>query len=153
MSVNECCAARPISPSGSGWVLSLLTVLLLTAGCGEEDFVRGQVTLDGKPLAQGSIRFIPSQRGQGTAVGGKITDGWYSLSGKAFPAVGSNRVEIRANRKTGQMVQDPYGPPGEMMETSEQAVATEYNDESTLKFEVKPGANEANWEVESRELE
>ena len=139
--------ARPVRAA-----LAILTALLCTAGCGDKNrgTVRGRVTLDGEPVAQGSIIFIPGQQGQGKPTGGPITDGMYHLAGDAAPAVGLNRVEIRANRKSGRMIPKPFSPPGEMMEVPEEAVAAKYNDESTLEFEVKPGNNEANWEVESR---
>ena len=48
------------------------------------------------------------------------------------------------------MVQKPMAPPGDLGEETVEAVAAQYNYESTLRVEIKPGKNEANWDVESR---
>ena len=127
-------------------------VLVCAAGCGEKNraTVTGQVTLDGDPLAVGSIRFMPLENNQGRATGGRIEDGRYRLAGDAAPLIGTYRVEIRANRKTGRMVQKPMAAPGDVGEETVEAVAAKYNDQSTLECEVQPGKNEANWDVESR---
>ena len=126
--------------------------LVSAPGCSDKDrgTVAGQVTLDGAPLAVGAIQFIPLQTDQGRATGGTIQDGQYRLTDDAAPEIGTYRVEIRATRKTGRMVQKPMAPPGDMGEETEEAIAAEYNDQSTLTFEVQPGQNEANWEVKSR---
>ena len=132
--------------------LILLVSMFCAAGCGNKDrgVVAGQVTLDGEPIATGSIIFIPTRQGQAKATGGTITDDRYRLAGDAAPVIGNYRVEIRANRKTGRMVQKPMAPRGEMGEAIEEAVATRYNDRAELTFEVKPGKNRADWEVVSR---
>ena len=127
--------------------------LLCAAGCGDKNrgTVTGLVTLDGTPLAVGSIQFIPQPVNTGRATGAAIQDGEYRLEGDAAPLLGTYRVEIRSTRKTGRMVQKPMAPAGEMGEETVQAIAAEYNDQSTLTFEVQSGKNEANWDVESRE--
>ena len=148
--IIECWTARRVSLKLTRLLVSSLLILPLIVGCGNENRVGGQVTLDGKPVARGSILFVPAKRGQGKAVAGKITDGSYRLSGDAAPKIGWYRVEIRSSRKTGKMVQKPYSPKGDMMEASEEAIAAKYNDNSALEFEMKPGENRVNWEVESR---
>ncbi len=72
------------------------------------------------------------------------------LSGAKGPAIGWNRVEIQAVRKTGKMVQNPLGPKGQMVEMEAGAVAPRFNGSSTLKFEVKPGDNKADFDVQSK---
>jgi hypothetical protein len=59
-------------------------------------------------------------------------------------------VEIRALKKTGKMVQKPFARQGDMMEEIGAAVAPRYNSDSTLKFEIKPGDNTADFAVESK---
>jgi hypothetical protein len=131
-----------------------LVLLLIATGCAKTDANRGtitgQVKLDGQPLEQGSILFTPAEGVKGVVTGGEIKDGKYQLTGKAGPSIGSNRVEIRAVRKSGKMVQKPMAPAGEMVEEMAEAVAPQFNSASTLKFDVKAGDNTADFEVKSK---
>jgi len=128
--------------------------MLLAAGCGrsspDRGSVSGEVTLDGKPLEQGGILFVPIEGTKGTVAGGQIVDGKYALSGEDGPAVGTNRVEIRAQKKTGKMEQKPLAPPGVMVERMVEAVPPRFNSASTLKTEIEPGENQADFQVESK---
>ncbi len=129
-----------------------LPLLLPTVGCGKpgrQVTVHGEVTLNGAPLERGSILFAPAEGTSGTVTGCDIKDGHYQISGAKAPAIGWNRVEITATRPTGKMVQDPYGPPGRMVEIIANAVAARFNSTSTLKLEIKPEDNTANFEVQS----
>ncbi len=48
------------------------------------------------------------------------------------------------------MVPKPFSATGEMCEPMIEAVAPRFNDDSTLKYEVKPGDNTADFEVTSK---
>jgi hypothetical protein len=127
-------------------------MLILIAGCGGgtgRGAIRGAVNLDGKPLAKGSILFEPIQGTRGTVIGGPIEQGRYQFSAAAGPAIGWNRVEIRATRNTGKMIPKPLAPPGQMIPQQEEAIPPQFNSESTLKVEIKPGDNTADFEVTS----
>jgi hypothetical protein len=97
-------------------LILLPATLLLVSGCGggsaDRGAVGGMVKLDGKPVEKGSILFTPIQGAHGTVAGGEIENGRYQLSATNGPVLGWNRVEIRAMRKTGKMVQKPFSPPG-----------------------------------------
>ena len=126
---------------------------LVAGGCGKAGnhaSISGDVKLDGKPLDKGSILFAPLPGTAGVVTGGNIVDGHYELGGAKGPAIGWNRVEIQAVRKTGKMVQNPLGPKGQMVEMEAGAVAPRFNGSSTLKFEVKPGDNKADFDVQSK---
>jgi hypothetical protein len=131
-----------------------LIFLLFAAGCGKrranQGAVGGAVELDGNPLMQGSILFAPIEGARGTITGGKIENGHYQLSDAASVSVGWNRVEIRAMRKTGRMVPKPFARHGEMIDDQTEAIPKQFNSESTLKVEVKPGDNVADFRVTSR---
>jgi hypothetical protein len=132
----------------------LLSAMLLFAfGCGgagsNRGNVKGTVKLDGKPVEQGSILFTPMDGTSGSVAGGEIINGQYQLASKSGPAIGWNRVEIRAMRKTGQMVQKAFAPPGEMIPEQVEAVPPKFNSDSELKFEIKPGDNTANFDLTS----
>jgi hypothetical protein len=122
-----------------------LATLVLAAGCDKNvanrGAVRGAVTLDGQPLEEGSILFTPMEGTQGITTGGQIEKGRYQLANAIGPAVGWNRVEIQAMRKTGKMLQKPLGPPGEMVPERQSLVPARFNSESTLKAEIKTGDN------------
>lgn len=112
--------------------------------------VSGQVTLDGAPLALGSILFVPIEGNQGVAAGGQIVDGKYSLTGDEGVSLGANRVEIRSLRKSGRKEQKPFAPQGEMVEVDEEAVADSFNTASTLRADVKAGSQTLDFTVTSR---
>ena len=128
--------------------------LAIVSGCAERDtqhgHVRGLVSIDGVPLAQGSILWIPVDGNLGTTTGGTIADGHYELRGDEGPAVGWNRIEIRSPRKSGRMIPKPLAPPGEMVEADEEGVAKRFNTSSRLRVHVPQGKSTHDFEVESR---
>jgi hypothetical protein len=129
-------------------------VLLLLSGCGRgpanRGAIGGAVKLDGKLLEQGSILFTPIEGTHGSVAGGKIENGRYEFSAKLGPAIGRNRVEIRAMRKTGKMVPKAFGRPGEMVPEQVEAIPPRFNSESKLTVDIKPGDNTADFDVSSR---
>ena len=131
-----------------------MALLLLALGCGKggpnQSAISGEVKLDGRPLEQGSIVFTPVDGTKGIVTGGRIENGRYRLTGKAGPTIGRNRVEIHAVRKTGRPATKTGNPLEQGDDEYEEAVAPRFNAESTLKFEVKPGENTADFTVESK---
>ena len=74
----------------------------LTAGCDTGPGypcarLEGTVTIDGQPLAEGGLQFLPNAKSQGPTVGGKIIDGRYAVDG--IP-LGNVRVLFTSIRKT-----------------------------------------------------
>ena len=132
----------------------LLISLVVASGCGKNGTNRGaisgEVKLDGRPLEQGSILFTPIEGTKGTVAGGEIANGRYQLSGKAGPTIGWNRIEIRGTRKTGKMVPMPFPARGKMVEEQVEAIPPRFNSGSTLKVEVRPGDNTADFDVTSK---
>jgi hypothetical protein len=133
-------------------VLAAVTVALLAgSACNRTDLctasIEGEVRLDGKSLEQGVIRFCPMQGVAGAIAGSEIHDGRYRISDKAGPAIGWNRVEISGSRKTGRMIPAPFPQQG-MIEERAEVVPPQFNKESTLKYEVKPGSNGADFSID-----
>src|SRR3954468_6754983 len=85
-------------------------------GCGKKGphraAVSGHVTLDGQPIIEGVIQFLPVEGTTGAETGGVITNGHYDIPQQRGAIVGKSRVELRASKKTGQKIQDPTGRPG-----------------------------------------
>ena len=127
-------------------LLLLSLALLVACDSGERKSAHGTITLDGNPLAEGSISLRPEPGTKGPTAGAKITDGTYAVDSKDGTFVGTFRVEISASRKTGRQVLDTLT--GMMVDEYEQIIPERYNQESELKAEVtEEGANEFNFEL------
>jgi hypothetical protein len=119
-------------------------------GCGSPlAEVSGTVKLDGQPVPEGSIQFIPVEGTTGPSAGAAIKDGRYHIPRDKGAAVGKNRVELRAFKVSGRKVQDPTAPPGALTEERVQAFPRAYNDASTVVRDVQAGSNTFNFDVES----
>jgi hypothetical protein len=140
------------------WLRSLqlalvLAALVLSAGCQPAEHrsrVTGTVKLDGEPLAQGAIKFVPMPGVAGVVTGTDIKDGQYELPANIGTSPGQHRVEITAVRKTGKMVQNPLGKIGDMIEMETSAVAPRFNSASELTVTISPGDNVHDFDVESK---
>jgi hypothetical protein len=120
---------------------------LLLGGCGGPPTasVSGSVQVDGQPLKEGSINFVP-EGGAGPTAGGTITDGKYQIGRAAGLWIGKNKVEIRANRKTGKKIPNAMAP-GRFIDEQVEALPPEYNTRSTLIKQVVAGANNFDFDL------
>jgi hypothetical protein len=112
--------------------------------------VSGTVKLNGQPVEEGSIQFIPVEGTTGPGVGGIIKNGQYQIPQAKGVMVGKNRVELRAIKKTGKKVQDPTKPQGILTDERGQAFPPEYNDDSTLVRDIKAEDNIVNFDIEAK---
>ena len=113
----------------------VLLVLASLAGCGGPSNVgrvTGKVTLDGQPLADAVVTFSPVKEGGSSGIGKTDSTGAYALS----YAAGISGAEIGENRVTITTITQ-----------GKERVPMEYNSKSTLKAEVKSGAQEFNWDL------
>lgn len=129
-----------------GYLLILITT---SSGCSAPsgpptEVVSGNVTLDGKPLPQGTIGFFPVD-GAGATSGAAITNGVYT----ANVPLGSKRVEIRAFKVIGQKVVYEGDPNSPKTDIKEETIPPRYNNQSDLKITVVKGKNPANFSLES----
>jgi hypothetical protein len=109
--------------------------------------VSGKITLNGVALAEGSIVFVPCGDTKGPTTGATIRDGHYSISAEKGPAVGRNRVEISASKRTGRKVRSRDGT---MVDESIESVPDRYNIQSTLATEIRSGRNVFDCQLESQ---
>jgi hypothetical protein len=130
-----------------GWAAALLTTLALAVGCdgSKTAEVTGTVTVDGQtPMAGSSISFIPAD-GKSPTAGSLIENGKYT----AKVPVGTAKVQIRAPRPIGKRGQKEG--PGAEGEIVEESLPAKYNDQTELTFDVKPGRNEKNWDLSTKD--
>jgi len=133
---------------------ALLCLALLGGGCGQDGppraAVKGTVNLDGEPLSQGSIRFIPTGETKGPEVGARIENGVFELSEEEGPVVGTVRVEIRDAVDHGYALDDPE----EFVEKGnkpppQRRIPPEYHRRSKITRTIKAGeVNELNFNIE-----
>jgi len=116
------------------------------AGCSSSQYptVEGEVTLDGQPLQEGGISFVPLD-GQTPTAGGSIQDGRYSLE---VPP-GTKRIEITATKVIGQRQAYEGDPNSPMIDITESLIPERFNMRSELQFDVKPGVNTKDFHLES----
>jgi hypothetical protein len=129
-----------------GLAFVILAAFGLAVGCsgsGDDlprEPVSGTVTLDGAPLDNGSISFIPTT-GQGGG-GGTITDGKFSIAREGGLVPGSYNVAIYASAKGGEQTK-PKEVGGTRKETqlAKELIPAKYNANTELKAEIKKGGN------------
>lgn len=118
-----------------------IVILPLLCGCGGPDgpelaHVEGHVFLDGQPLPDASIIFTPENGSPSYGV--TNGEGYYSLGYSASSEgamVGKHSVRISTYRFPDE---DEDGNPSP---AAPERVPIEYNQQSTLTAEVKPGSN------------
>jgi hypothetical protein len=131
-------------------IAGLGLMALALSGCGSQAntaAVSGMVKLDGKPVEKGAIQFIPVEGNTGPSAGGAINNGQYHIGRERGAAVGKNRVELRAFKRTGREVQDATKPAGNFTLEWVPALPPEYNDQSTVVREIKPGDNTFDFDI------
>lgn len=118
---------------------------LPAAGCRrdgpERAVVTGRVTYQGKPLAEGQIRFVPARGSEIPTAGAFVFDGRYTADGKGGVPVGTHKVMIEAYRIVGR------AQPNEQIEQSletaparHQFLPPKYNAKTELEINIEPGA-------------
>jgi hypothetical protein len=122
--------------------------LAAVAGCtAKKPVVFGLVTLDGKALDNGSVQFIPVA-GDGQTSGAIIgPDGRYRTD--ASPT--KMKVVISSSKVVGRRKAYEDVPDSPMIETLAEVLPPQYSDmnKAELRVDIKPGENEANFELHS----
>ena len=136
--------------------IATIIAACLFAGCGgkstgpERAAIHGHVTLDGQDISVGSIIFTPAAGSKGQPAGGAIQDGKYAIKAEQGPTLGPQSVEIHSERKTGKKIQAAMRDKGELMDETVEAIPAQYNQRTTLTYEVKSGDNEQDFDLKSR---
>lgn len=131
--------------------LAIAILAAATLGCGQSSdldkvVVRGMVTLDGQPIPNGEVRFIPTNGTKGPVSGGPIKDGAYMAQGRGGVPVGEHRVEIKAFRaagKPGQSISPEGGP-------AEQYLDRRFNEQTTLTAKIDASTETQDFQLTSK---
>jgi hypothetical protein len=137
-----------VMPRANWFLAAALAALVLACGpgCGERrPQVEGLITLDGVPIEQGAVQFIPAN-GLGQTAGTGIVAGRYQMPA----STGTMRVVINWPQVSGKML-DPTGS-GKMVDRYVESVPERYNEKTELEFTVKPGRNVADFPLEGSVL-
>ena len=110
--------------------------------------VKGKVTFDGQPVAEGIISFVGSSSEKQRKTGGPILNGEYNIAEPKGPHAGTYRVEIRWPKPTGQKAKDSDS--GQEIDVKSDVIPKKYNEASELTKEVKLGENTFDFELSSK---
>jgi len=130
----------------STFVVLALTASLAIAGCGssgpELAGVSGTVKLDGSPLAEASVQFVP-QTGR-PSFGSTDANGYYELKfteSKTGAVPGEHTVRVSTHHR---------GDPDSGTKAQKERIPAKYSGpKSELKKKVEPGSNTINIEISS----
>ncbi|MCC6419566.1 MAG: hypothetical protein IT429_15135 [Gemmataceae bacterium] len=126
-------------------VAGLILTLLAVTGCGSSaGQVSGTVKVNGVPIKDGAITFIPAD-GKGQTAGDQIKDGRYS----ARVPVGRAKVMISGSKVVGKkkLYDAPDSP---TQDVTEEIVPPKYNVQTTLEYEVTSGSNTKDWDLKGK---
>ena len=124
--------------------IAMAGILLLLAGCAGDDTagtVSGTVTLDGQPLKEGVIRFVPAD-GKTPTADAPITDGNF----KATVPLGEKIVQITAPKVVGKikMYESPDSP---VVDKVIELLPPRFNVQSELRMTVVKGSQKKEFPV------
>lgn len=119
---NACVAASAVKRLHSARLASLgrtrllgasFAVVALICGCGGGDetelpraAVSGTVTLDGQPLKEGVVRFVPIEGTSGPKTSAVVSNGRFQSDEWTGPVVGRHRIEIESTDDGGYAMDD-----------------------------------------------
>lgn len=130
---ETCLTTAPAEVFGAACLTIMVTAMLCTAcaptGPGTIT-IQGMVTLDGAPLPEGQVVFIPTDPSLGAA-GGAVADGVFTITTYKGP----HKVEVHAEKQLTRPV--PAGAPPEAGITFVSIIPKRYNEKTTLTFDVQ----------------
>lgn len=144
-------------------ILNLMFALsiLTCAGCsGESGPVRsrieGAASLDGTPIAEGTMNLIPIGETKAPTASVQIKEGKYKSEENKGPVAGTYRVEILAYRSgktvtSGGVSGATSGPSAaSSVAEVEMYIPARYNTKSELTYEVAAGENKKDFDLKSK---
>ena len=130
-----------------GWIIRatlLAAASVLGSSSDSRVGVTGKVTYLGKPVAVGTITFLPAAE-NGIKCGGLIDGGAYKVEPQIGPQPGPHRVEIRWAKPTGKR----FNEFGEELDVRQEGLPDKYHANSTLTADIKAGDNVIDFQLET----
>lgn len=126
----------------------MLLVVVVFVGCGDSKVARvtGKVTLDGDPLPNALVTFIPDAGGR-PSYGRTNEDGEFELHytrNEDGAEIGTHQVTITTEREGDPDAEDP-----EKQKSVKEKIPAKYNRKTELTAEVESGSNEFEFNLES----
>lgn len=118
-------------------LLLLIGAALWVPGCGSSKpplpraSVSGEVTLNGQPVSNVLVAFVPQGNVKGPRSSALVTDGKYSLDEKSGPLVGQMRVEITT------ALEEDEPRDGKVKPFAPERIPAQYNVNSQLSAPIK----------------
>jgi hypothetical protein len=129
--------------------LVAVAVALAVAGCGDTKTgeVTGTVTVNGQtPPIGSSITFTPAD-GRAPGAGATIESGKYVAT--KVP-IGTAKVQVRVPKFAAEKA-PRAGPGGEGERVVGDLLVTDDSGKTEMTYEVKPGKNEKNWDLKTKD--
>lgn len=128
-------------------VFLVLLIVTWTVACSDQistGTVNGDVSLDGAPLADGVVRFVPVD-GKSQTASIPVKDGKFTLD----VPIGVVRVEFSSPRVIGK--RKAYDTPDSpVIEETVERIPARFNSSSELKMTVQKGVQEGTFELKSK---
>jgi hypothetical protein len=124
-------------------------ILLVLCGCSNQaptGKVTGEVTLDGQPIKDGAVMFIPAD-GQGQTGGAAIKEGKFVA--EQVP-IAKMKVEIHGNKLTGRKIKAYDTPDSPVSDEIVEAVPARYNFQTELTLDIKKGEQDVRYDLKSK---
>ena len=137
---------RRLTRGHSSWSRFLLFLGFATlVGCSNgKSSVTGSVTIDGQPVASGSVTFVKQ--------GGELAREGAVIQGGSFHAnipPGTYKLELNGQKVVGKRKQKAFDGTDEEVELTDEVFPPRYNTKSELLEEIKPGANVVTLDLKS----
>jgi hypothetical protein len=138
-------------PRGGARLGISIAAALVLGGCGARSDrleISGKVTLDGRPLDRGSIRFTSLGEQQAMATGAMIQNGAYFIPQEKGLLPGEYHLEIHAPDPDAPPIRVSATPGGPSIPVQPDRIPPDYNVESNKKITVTAdGSNEFDFDI------
>lgn len=136
---------------------ALALLLLAAAGCGSDGpeltDVSGTVTVDGRPVPNATVMFVPEAPDGSPSYGVTDAEGYYSLMftrDKEGAMLGRHTVEITTEKVSKQDIEDMRANGEEVVEAEYVAIPKKYRSPGALTAVVEPGGNDIDIDLTSK---
>jgi hypothetical protein len=117
------------------------------AGCGDgKGSVQGTVTLDGQPVATGSVTFVKSEGGRLVREGAVIQNGSF----RSGVPPGKYAIEVNGQKVVGKRKHLGLSGAEELVDVTEELFPAWYNTKTELTAEITSGANTLKLDLRSK---